>query len=400
MPRYAAFLGNQPLLSLSELQAVLPDMSDIRLASRTTALFETQRPIDPAELKTWGGTVLLAEEIVPDTQPAAVPGLLAKLLEGKKGKLTFAIRADGVPLDTVRRLYRTCKDKLKEAGSPSRYVGTERQAAATALLRDAGLLNGEGGAEIVLIRDGKKLWAGRTIAAQDPDAYTERDMHKPIRDTRSGLLPPKLAQILLNFGWMLAGGRERQGQITVYDPFCGTGVIPIEVLLRGWAVLGSDNSQKAVDGTETNIEWLRKTMKIKKTDAPSAIWKQDARKTFKLPSKPDMVVSETTLGPALIARPTAVDAKKYCAEADELETEFLQNAAAALPGVPLAITWPVWYMKSGDIRLEKTWKNLAKLGYRAVPAPGVAPGMERPTIVYRRGDQFVGREIVLLTPLR
>ncbi len=400
MPRYAAFLGNQPLLSLSELHAVLPDLSAARLASRSTAIFQTDRPIDPAELKTWGGTVVLAEEIAPDSQPAAVPGLLATVLKGKTGKLTFALRADGLPPDTIRRLYRSCKDALKQAGSPSRYVGTERQPAATALLRDAGLLTGDGGAEIVLIRDGKKLWVGRTIAAQDPDAYTERDMHKPIRDTRSGLLPPKLAQILLNFGWMLVGGRERQGQLTVYDPFCGTGVIPIEILLRGWAVLGSDLSQKAVDGTETNIEWLRKTMKIKKSDAPSTVWKQDARKPFKLPSKPDLVVSETTLGPALTARPTAADAKKFCAEADELETEFLQNAAAALPGVPLAITWPVWYLKSGDVRLEKTWKNLAKLGYRAVPAPGLPVGeLERPTIVYRRGDQFVGREIVLLTPL-
>lgn len=399
MPRYAAFLGNQPLLSLSELHAVLPDLTDARFASRSTALFKTERPIDPAELKTWGGTVVLAEEIAEDTQPAAVPGLLAKMLEGKKGKMTFAIRADGVPLDTVRRLYRTIKDKLKEAGIPSRYVGTERQAAATALLRDAGLLSGDGGAEIVLIRDGKKLWAGRTIAAQDPDAYTERDMHKPVRDTRSGLLPPKLAQILLNFGWMLAGGRERQGALTVYDPFCGTGVIPIEILLRGWNVLGSDLSAKAVEGTETNIDWLRKTMKIKKSDAGSTIWKQDARKPFKLPSKPDLVVSETTLGPALSARPIAADAKKYCAEAEELESEFLANASAAMPGVPLAITWPVWYLKTGDIRLEKTWKNLAKLGYRAVPLPGLPTDMPRPTIVYRRGDQFVGREIVLLTPL-
>lgn len=401
MPHYAAFLGNQPLLSLSELHAVLPDISSARLASRTTALFSTEKAIDPAALKTWGGTVILAERLSDNMPVGEIPGALAKLLEGKKGKQTFAIRGDGVMPDVIRKLYRSCKERLKNDGWPSRYVGTERQSAATALLRDAGLLSGEGGVELVIIRDHKSLWVGRTIAAQDPDAYTERDIKKPVRDTRSGLLPPKLAQILLNFGWMAAGGHSHQGQFTIYDPFCGTGVIPIEALLRGWVVYGSDSSQKAVDGTETNLEWLRKTQKIKKNDVPSSIWKQDARKAFKLPAKPDAIVSETTLGPALLGRPTAADCKKYCNEANALETEFLENAAATLPGVPLVITWPVWYLKNGAIRLEKTWQKLEKMGYRVVPPPGLpAAELERPTITYRRGDQFVGREIVILTPLR
>ncbi len=401
MPTYAAFLGNQPLLSLSELHAVLPDMEDARLVSRSTAIFKTNRPIPADELKTWGGTILLAEEISATMPLSDVPGALAKIVEGKKGKQTFAIRSDGVVPDLIRKLYRSCKERLKADGFPSRYVGTERQPAATALLRDAGLLSGEGGVEIVIIKDAKAFWVGRTIAAQDPDAYTERDMHKPVRDTRSGLLPPKLAQMMLNFGWMLVGGHSHQGPLTVFDPFCGTGVIPLEILLRGWEVLASDSSQKAVDGTETNIEWLRKTRKIKKTDAPSTVWKHDARKPFKLATKPDVVVSETTLGPALSDRSTATDAKKYAAEADTLETEFLQNAAATLPGVPLVVTWPVWYLKTGAVRLEKTWQKLEKIGYRAVPPPGLpAAEMERPTIVYRRGEQFVGREIVLLTPIR
>ncbi len=401
MPHYAAFLGNQPQLSLSELHAVLPDISGARMASRTTAIFQTEKPIDPAAFKTWGGTVILAEGISENMPISEVPGALAKLLEGKKGKQTFAIRSDGVMPDVIRRLYRSCKERLKNDGWPSRYVGTERQPAATALLRDAGLLSGEGGAEIVIVRDHKSLWVGRTIAAQDPDSYTERDINKPVRDTRSGLLPPKLAQILLNFGWMAAGGHSHQGQFTIYDPFCGTGVIPIEALLRGWAVYGSDASQKAVDGTETNLEWLRKTQKIKKSDVPSTIWKQDARKPFKLTGKPDVIVTETMLGPALLGRPTVADSKKYCTEVDALETEFLENAAATLPGVPLVVTWPVWYLKNGALRLEKTWKNVEKIGYRALPTPGLpATESERPTITYRRGDQFVGREIVILVPIR
>jgi hypothetical protein len=400
MPTYAAFLGNQPLLSLSELHAVLPGISDARLVGRSTVIFSVPTPIAREELATWGGTMLIAEELQAKGKPEDVPGLLHKAIGGLKGKVTFAIRAEGVSPDIVRNLYRHCKDRLKKEGLPSRYVGNERQPAATALLRDAKLLDGTGGAEIVLIRDEKHIWIGRAIAAQDPDAYTERDMHKPVRDTRAGMLPPKLAQILLNFGWMLTGGRSHQGPLVVFDPFCGTGVIPLEVALRGWTILASDSSAKAVAGCETNLDWLRKVKKLKKSDAPATIWKQDARKPFALKEKPDVIVSETALGPALTIRPTATDCKKYAAEADALETEFLQNVAASLPGVPLVITWPVWYLKNGAVRLEKTWQKFEKIGYRVVPPPGLpAESLERPTITYRRGDQFVGREIVLFTLL-
>jgi len=52
------------------------------------------------------------------------------------------------------------------------------------------------------------------------------------------MLPPKLAQILVN---------SVQAQ-TVYDPFCGTGVIPQEALLLGRTASGSDLSDEIGDG--------------------------------------------------------------------------------------------------------------------------------------------------------
>ncbi len=56
-----------------------------------------------------------------------------------------------------------------------------------------------------------------------------------------------LAELLLRMTDALPGS-------IVFDPFCGTGVIPLEAILRGCNVLASDISLKAVNGTTKNIE--------------------------------------------------------------------------------------------------------------------------------------------------
>jgi len=243
-------------------------------------------------------------------------------------------------------------------------------------------------------------------------------MEKPVRDTRAGMLPPKLAQILLNLGGWLVRTRPsaaenlkseiRKAQPpVVLDPFCGTGVIPLECLLRGWPVLASDASLKAVNGCEKNIEWIRKEYKVAKGATPSAVSKHDATDAFdftkvkdsSLRRGPDVVVTETMLGPALNERPTAKDVQQWKSQAEALEGAFIANAAATLRGVPVALMLPVWYLRTGPVFLERVWTAVEKAGYRPVLPPGIGPSAPgRTTLLYRRPDQVVGREIVLLSP--
>lgn len=184
------------------------------------------------------------------------------------------------------------------------------------------------------------------------------------------------------------------------DPFCGTGVIPMEALLRGWDVLGSDASQKAVTGCEKNLDWMRKEYEILKKDVSSSVWKQDATKPFALKEKPDVIVTETTLGTPFSDRPAAKDAMKARTEVDEIETGFLENVAKTLPGVPVVCSLPVWFPKAGPLYIEKTWKKIHDIGFRPILPPGVNPHHpERLSILYHRPDQSVGREIVLLKPI-
>jgi tRNA G10 N-methylase Trm11 len=185
--------------------------------------------------------------------------------------------------------------------------------------------------------------------------------------------------------------------MTVFDPFCGTGVIPLEALVLGMHVLASDLSQKAVNGCTKNIEWARKTYKIAKKDTDATVWKQDALKPFTLKEKPSVIVTEGTLGPALKSRPTVKDAEKMMREAEQLTVGFLKNCKATLPGVSIVMTLPVWYAQKKMVFLEKAFENAHELGYRPVLPPHTTPALDgRFSLIYRRPDQMVGREIVLL----
>lgn len=410
MPQYAAVLGHQPHISFAELACSVPGFEKKKLIGKDLLVFESTEELNANSLKTLGGSILIAQQITTaDLTVEDLPKLLAKELESVRGKVVFSIRAFHVPPAHIKNVYRRGKDAVKKLGKNCRYVGNEKKPALPVLLHDSGLITGKHGMELFVIGGEGGLWIGKTIAAQDVDAYTKRDVEKPVRDTTVGLLPPKLAQIMLNFGaWLSAdtqpkeestGKKKKAPVYTIFDPFCGTGVIPMEALLRGWPVLASDVSLKAVNGCTKNLEWIRKEEKILKKDVPDKVWKQDATKPFDLKEKPDVIVTETTLGENLISRPSEKEAQKHKKANEKLQDAFLENAAKTLPGVPIVCTWPMWQSKTVSVWLDSVWAAADKHGYRAILPPGVEesePG--RLSLLYRRKDQFVGREIVFLKP--
>lgn len=399
MASYAASLGHQPAISIAELAATVPGFASPEISSKTAVIFESSAELTEKDFSMLGGTVTLAKSLGKAVQNTGeIPSLLAKELSGLKGKVTFSLRCTGMSPQDIHGLYKACKTHLKKSNIASRYVGTERIPAAAILLRDAHLLDGKNGCELMVIKRKEDVWVGRTFAAQDIEAYVKRDMKKPVRDTTVGLLPPKLAQILLNFGQWMVDEAKRDSMI-VFDPFCGTGVIPIECLLRGENILASDVSLKAVNGCTKNLEWTRKEYAIPKKNVTSKVFKHDAVKDFEFSAKemPTVIVTEGTLGRPLTDRPNQKEMATLKSEAEKLTAAFLANVKKTLPGVPVVMTWPVWYGKNAQLQLDKIREQLPKLGFTIVVPPGTrssdTPGG---TLLYRRADQFVGREIVLL----
>lgn len=402
MPTYAAVLGHQPALSLSELAAVIPDFTPQRMLGEHVCVFASDMNLTDSWMRTIGGTVFLARQIT-EAGLDDVPQIMSNALSAVKGKVTFSIRGYNTDKAKLHKLYRSCKEYLKKNGRPSRYVGTERTPTPAVLLRDAGLLDLRHGCELMLLPQGKEFWIGRTVAAQDVNTYAKRDMGKPVRDLKTVLLPPKLAQILLNFAFSLAAPEGKNPKLTIVDPFCGTGVILLEAMMRGWNVLGSDLSERAVKGATKNIEWIRKEENILKKNVEALVWKQDARKPFdakNIPAgSPAAIVTETSLGTTLEKKPTLRDATKMRNDNEKLQIDFLTNAKATLPGLPIVCIWPVWRTSKGPVYLEKIWAQLPKIGYTPVLPPRTKPHTSGHfSMIYQRPEQFVGREIVLLKP--
>lgn len=115
-------------------------------------------------------------------------------------------------------------------------------------------LTGPLGLELLFVAHGKETYIAQTTKVQDIDEYAQRDFGRPKRSGFVGMLPPKLAQMMLHLA-----------QVTpdevVLDPFCGTGVVLQEAALMGCKVHGTDVEPKMIDFSRTNMEWLQKKLR-------------------------------------------------------------------------------------------------------------------------------------------
>lgn len=139
------------------------------------------------------------------------------------------------------------KKYFKSMGLAARFIGEKNRLSAGSIIQN-NLLNE--GFELCLLKESDTSeYIGQTLAVQDIEGYSFRDYKKPSADKEMGMLPPKLARIMIN----LAGIRPGE---TIWDPFCGSGVILMEALLLGYNVIGSDILGEAVASSENNIKWL------------------------------------------------------------------------------------------------------------------------------------------------
>ena len=199
MNKYIAVLGRQPKISLAELEALFQNVHPI---CPLLAEFESNSTPDIRRL---GGTLKIAK-----------PVNLQQFLENlpASGKITIGIsdfspkttpyKAQGEALKLNRRLAKT--------GRSVRIIPNK-----TAVLSSATSLHNHllTESKIELLKYQQKFY--RVIQLSNIEEYAKRDQKRPARDAKVGMLPPKLAQILIN----LCGGLSPKSRIL--DPFCGTG---------------------------------------------------------------------------------------------------------------------------------------------------------------------------------
>ena len=226
-----------------------------------------------------------------------------------------------------------------------------------------------------------------TTAVQDIESYTERDRSRPKRDAHVGMLPPKLAQIIIN---LATGSATPSPDFTVLDPFCGTGVVLQESLLMGFSAYGTDLEQRMVDYTDENVEWFKSgqniagTTRTEKGDATNHEWIAPV----------SAVASETYLGRAFIDTPDAASLQKTLQDCNLIISKFLRTIRDQIdPGTSLCLAVPAWQTRPGQFRHLPLIDALADLGYNRTRFEHVRDEQ----LLYYREDQTVARQLLVIT---
>lgn len=231
------------------------------------------------------------------------------------------------------------------------------------------------------------MQAAVTVHEQDIEAYAARDQARPMRDAKVGMLPPKLAQTIIN----LATGpiNISPADQTVLDPFCGTGVVLQEALLMGYNVIGTDLEPRMIAYSEENIQWLRN--KYPELTGTTSFGIGDAS-IQKWQPAPTFVAAETYLGAPLFSLPAQNQMMDMVQSINTLHKKVLQNIHSQLPsGARLCLAVPAWRGKNGFIHLP-VLDQLGKLGYNQL----VFSHVNAKNLVYARADQIVARQLVVL----
>lgn len=239
---------------------------------------------------------------------------------------------------------------------------------------------------VVKGRSGKIIIAEST-GTQNITALARRDQERPARDAFVGMLPPKLAQIMINLSGIRADAAVDTPR--VLDPFCGTGVVLQEAALLGYAVYGTDLADKMVDYSRRNLEWLvakygvAADYDVDQGDAMNAMWSQPI----------DVVVCETYLGQPFSAPPSASKLAEVRKNCDWIITEFLKNIGSQIaPGTPLCVAVPAWNDGTDRFTHLPLINKLDQLGYRQIEFKNVSTK----ELLYFRPDQIVARELLVL----
>ena len=430
MSQYIFILGREPALSVAEIAAVARRENVAVTWQHITgrfALVEAELPAD--FMSQLAGTVKLAQ-VLGRLEPA--PSAISELVQSTLTELNneqchfgFSWYGEGRP-QWLDRVGIQIKKEWRARGQRARYVVSREPQLSSVVVTKNKLLPPEG-VEFNLVPMKGELIVARTLAVQEFADWSSRDYGRPERDAKVGMLPPKLARLMVNLAQLPLGdkffdtgntpgprgqeqssarlGGTRLKQLSrsggLLDPFCGSGTVLQEAALLGYKELwGSDNDAAGIERTTKNFAWLKERYPNITAEPTLKVCS-----IFDLPKRLSdrrfgAIVTEPYLGPPLTGR----EGRNRLAGIQTELTEFYQATIKTLssllaPGGQVVMVWPV--LVAGQATLPLPLIETAHQAGFSLPdqLPALVPPhfrTERNILYYHRAGQYVGRELVVL----
>lgn len=365
---YLFELGHQPHISASEIATVLQTKNIAftkKMQDSQWLTIRTQGTLDIQQLQNQlGGTVSIRENLSISPSVDNISEYLAKTTN-PGSKIQFSLSGPN-----NKKIALTIKKNLKSQGHSVRYIEPKNSATI--------LYNGLVAKKSDLLIHQNELWVTRGI--QVFNQFKSRDYDRPASDDKSGMLPPKLARIMIN----LTGVDLKN---SLYDPFCGSGTLLLEAISLGFTtIIGSDISDKAVRDSKENITWLsQKTEK----NIKSLVQQHDITKKLAFLTKEsiDAVASEPFMGNPLHGNESRSTLQHRASDLKKLYVQAFTSLHPVLSkDAPVIFVIPSFKFKQEWIQIDCI-HDITNIGYQ------LEPFGETPYLRYHRPKQHLARDI-------
>lgn len=388
MSQFAFILGNHSHLSCREILCVLENkkIQYKEIFSGKQVYIIKTSSFDPIVfLNELGGTIKIVQgEFINEFSESSFFEFLSK----KEGKITYAMSCYQGDADhaffkqkvkEIQKLARSIKKYLKQEGLSSRFIEAKEFALTSAQVSNNGLI--AKGAEFVTIIFEKRYFIGKTIVIQSIKGFQERDMDKPCRSMQVGMMPPKLARIMINIAQI---PKDKM----ILDPFCGMGTILIEAMSLGYMHLGgSDIAKEQVQDTKENIQWAKEKYDWKGAFTIKQVKVEQLSSQFK---QADAIVTEPFLGKILSGNETKQEIDRQLMQLTKLYHAAFQEFERVLNNEgKIVMIIPEFHLKN------KIYKLHSDAILKNTSFKEICPPFGLKNNIYMREGQFVARQIYL-----
>lgn len=369
-------------LSIAEITSVLPECN-IEFCSNSVMLISgvTKEEVLAVAKKMWGSMKII--EVLDSIKPTYESITSCVLKYQTEGKFSYAVNTYNVKID-LKKILMSVKRGLKEIWKSSRFINKDFKNANSAQIIWEKLVNKWSDFNVIMAWD--RGYFTKTIHIQNIYEYSKRDIWKT-RDMQIWMLPPKLAQMMINLSlWKV-----------IYDPFVGLGTVLIESLhMWNKKVFGSDINPRMVETATENVLELKE----RKFEFESSIFALNAKfiseRTSEL-SQADAIVTEWYLWEVMTQNNITMERiEKQKESLESIYSKFFVWLSESKFKGRVVISLPFWEMKWKYYYCENIYPIIEENMDIISPRIWSFSPTKMGSLLYKRDAQLVGREVFVL----